>query len=168
MIPQQLYDIFIGFEEESAALYFSLAERFDTNAELSWFWVAAGMEEKQHAGLLQYCKDTRMFGTNLPGNAEIQRLAALFKSLRRQIEDTNLTVDQAFETAIALEASEIGSIFQNLVANLRGPWYVIRKKLELTAENHVTRLAGAAQRFGASPEICRKFEQWPYAPRAAA
>ena len=168
MIPQQVYDIFIAFEEESAALYFSLAEKFETNAELSWFWVELGMEEKQHAGLLQYCKDTRMFGTRLPGNAEIQRLAILFKCLRRQVEDTNLTVNQAFETALALEGSEVGSVFQNLIANLRGPWYVIRKKLELTGENHVTRFITAAQRFGVSGEVCRRFEQLHYAPTAAA
>jgi hypothetical protein len=154
MMPQQLYDVFISFEEHSADLYLDLSVRFVDNVELSWFWVEMAMEEKQHAGMLQYCKEMGMFARWLPDEISIQRLAGLFKRLGEKIADSGLTVDTAFEVAIELEASEINEIYKNLTEHIDGPAYIVRKKLELSEENHFNRLKQSAVRFGVSPTIC--------------
>jgi hypothetical protein len=153
MIPQQLYDVFISFEERSADLYLDLSVRFLNDTELSWFWVEMAMEEKQHAGMLQYCKETGMFANSLPETEHILNLAALFKHLGNKVAEPNLTADEAFGVAIDLESSEINEIYKNLTANVDGPWYVIRKKMELSEENHFERLSNAAQRFGISEAV---------------
>ena len=164
MIPQQLYDIFIGFEERSAEIYLNLAVKFAANRELSWFWVEMAMEEKQHAGMLHYCKDSRMFAADLPQTEEIQRLAAVFKALSTRVNAPDLTINEAFDVAITLESSEINEIYKNLTANVSGPWYVIRKKIELSAGNHFDKLRDAAAHFGISAEILSKLDN----PAAAA
>ena len=156
MIPQQLYDVFISFEERSADLYLDLSVRFLENLELSWFWVEMAMEEKQHAGMLQYCKETGMFAHALPDSEPIQRLAGLFKRLSQKAAEPNLTIDDAFTIAVELEASEINEIYRNLTAHIEGPWYVLQKKLELSEDKHFERLKKSARQFGVSPRIIER------------
>jgi rubrerythrin len=153
MIPQQLYDVFISFEERSADLYLEMSVRFLDNVELSWFWVEMAMEEKQHAGMLQFCKETGTFSPRLPEEEDIQQLGSLFKRLRNKIAESNLTIDKAFEVAIELETSEINEIYKNLTDHIDGPAYIVRKKLELSEENHFERLKNSAVRFGVSPDV---------------
>ena len=153
MIPQQLYDVFISFEERSADLYLDLSVRFLDNPELSWFWVEMAMEEKQHAGMLQYCKETGMFAHDLPDSEPIQRLAGLFKRLASKAAEPTLTIDDAFAIAVELEASEINDIYRNLTAHIDGPWHVVRKKIELSEENHFEHLKKSARQFGVSSRI---------------
>lgn len=153
MIPQQLYEVFISFEERSADLYLDLSVRFVDDVDLGWFWVEMAMEEKQHAGMLQYCKETGMFSNQLPGEEHIQDLAALFKRLGKKIAEPDLSLDDAFVVAIDLESSEINQIYRNLTQHIDGPSYVVRKKIELSMENHFERLKNSARRFGVSPAI---------------
>jgi hypothetical protein len=150
MIQQQVYEIFIKFEEHSASLYLDLSTRFHENPALSWFWVEMAMEEKRHAGLLQFCRETGTRCAVIPTDEQIQHLAGLFKDLGARTSMANLTVDEAFDIAIALESSEINEIYDNLVANVSGPFYVIRRKIELSIRNHFAKLRAAAVQFGAS------------------
>jgi len=159
MIPQQLYDIFIGFEERSAELYLNMSVKFADSPEMSWFWVEMAMEEKQHAGMLQYCKETGMFASNLPTTEQIQRLAAMFKTLHGLVVSPGFDLDQAFDVAITIESSEINEIYDNLTSNLSGPWYVIRKKIELSICNHFEKLWHAAERFSASEAVRTRLDQ---------
>ncbi len=156
MVPQQLYDIFIGFEERAADVYMNLALRFNDKPDVSWFWVEMAMEETQHAGMLQYCKETGMFASHLPTTEQIQRLAAMFKTVRRSAASPEITLDQAFEVAITLESSEMNEIYSDLTANVTGPWYVIRKKIELSISNHFERLREASNRFDVAVDIRTK------------
>jgi rubrerythrin len=159
MIQEQLYDIFIRFEERSADFYLDLSIKFADNTDLSWFWVEMAMEEKQHAGLLQYCKEMRMFPKHLTTSEQIQRLGALFRELSAKIAAPDLTLDAALEAALRLEGSEINEIYNGLTANLNGPWYIIRKKIELSMGNHYERLRGAAVRFGACEAIRNQLQE---------
>ena len=156
MIPQQLYDVFISFEERSADFYLDLSVRFMDNVELSWFWVEMAMEEKQHAGLLQYCLETGICAAQLPGREQILHLKNLFEDLDRRVADASLSLDGAFEIAMLLEGSEINEIYKALTAPIEGPWYVLRKKIALSVGNHFEKLEEAARRFGASSEIQKR------------
>jgi rubrerythrin len=159
MIRQQVYEVFTGFEERSADLYLEMSVRFMDNIELSWFWVEMAMQEKQHAGMLEYCRETGMFSDQLPGTEEIQRLGALFRRLGDKVASKDLNLDSAFEVAIELESSEINDIYNRLTAKVDGPLHVIRKKIELSMDNHFERLKEAAVRFGVSPWVRDKLSR---------
>ena len=153
MKTQQIYDGFIRFEERSAEIYLELSVRFLDDIDLSWFWVEMAMEEKQHAGLLQYCRETGIFATQLPGREQILNLKALFDDLEARVTDRKLDIDGAFEIAIILESSEINDIYKNLTEPIEGPWYVLRKKIDLSVRNHFEKLEASARRFNTSPEL---------------
>jgi nucleotide-binding universal stress UspA family protein len=95
---------------------------------------------------------------DLPDSEQIRRLGGLFKRLGEKVMSPDLTVDGAFEVAIELESSEINDVYKNLTANVDGPWYIVRKKIELAVENHFDKLKAAANEFGASKEIQAKLE----------
>jgi rubrerythrin len=149
----KVYDGFIRFEERSAALYLELSVRFFDNAELSWFWVEMAMEEKQHAGILQHCREAGVFAAQLPDKDQIQRLSTLFRQLEARLAATQLTLDDAFDMAIELESSEINDIYSRLTAPIQGPAHVMRKKVELSVAGHFERLRAAASKFQAAPTI---------------
>jgi hypothetical protein len=159
MIQQQVYEIFIKFEEHSANLYLDLSTKFHENPALSWFWVEMAMEEKQHAGLLQFCRETGTRCEVTPTDEQIQQLGGLFKDLGTRMSVANLTLDDAFDIAIAMESSEINEIYDHLVANVSGPFYVIRRKIELSVRNHIAKLRAAAVQFGASRSTVERLEE---------
>ncbi|HEY7532235.1 MAG TPA: hypothetical protein VH681_05555, partial [Nitrospiraceae bacterium] len=78
MNATKVYDGFIGLEDRSAALYLELSVRFFDNPALCRFWVEMAMEEKQHAGMLQHCREAGVFASELPGKDQIQKLSTLF------------------------------------------------------------------------------------------
>jgi hypothetical protein len=153
MRPSRIYDGFIRLEERSADIYLELSVRFLRDSDLSWFWVEMAMEEKQHAGLLQYCRETGICAARLPDREQILRLKKLFEELETRVVDPSISVDGAFEIAMLLEASEINEIYKTLTEPIEGPWYVLRKKIDLSVANHFDKLGEAASRFGASPDI---------------
>ena len=148
-----VYDGFIRFEERSASLYLELSVRFFGNAELSWFWVEMAMEEKQHAGMLQHCREADVFAAELPDKDQIHRLSLLFRQLEARLAEPQLTLDDAFEMAAELESSEINDIYSRLTAPIQGPAHVMRKKMEVSVAGHFERLREAATKFQASPTI---------------
>jgi ATP/maltotriose-dependent transcriptional regulator MalT len=153
MNPTKIYDGFISLEDRSAALYLELSVRFFDNPELSWFWVEMAMQEKQHAGMLQHCREAGVFATELPDTNQIQRLNALFRRLEARMAEPKLDLNDAFEMALELETSEINDVYSQLTAPIQGPAHVMRKKMELSVQGHFDKLSDAASKFHASPEI---------------
>ena len=151
MNAAEVYRGFIGFEERSAEFYLELSVRFADNAALRWFWIEMAMEEKQHAGMLEHCREVGVFAAELPGNTDINRLDTVYRKLETQIAAPDLTLDKAFDLAIRLESSEINDVFSKLTAPISGPAHVMRKKLELSLGGHFEKLYEAAKRFGTSP-----------------
>lgn len=145
-----VYEGFIGFEERSANLYLELSIRFADNPALRWFWVEMAMEEKQHAGMLQHCREAGVFAGELPGDEQVRRLDQVFRQLEARIGSPDLTLDDAFDVAIRLESSEINDVYSQLTAPIQGPAHVLRRKVELSVEGHFEKLHEAAGRFGAS------------------
>jgi hypothetical protein len=153
MNATKVYDGCISLEERSAAFYLELSVRFFGNPELSWFWVEMAMEEKQHAGMLQHCREAGVFASELPDKQQLERLNALFRRLEARLCEPKLRVDDAFEMAIELETSEINDVYGRLTAPIDGPAHVMRKKMELSVAGHFERLSQAASRFHASQAI---------------
>ena len=71
------------------------------------------MEEKQHAGLLQFCLCDNLVTTELPSKASLQGLHQLFRAARRAA-DPKLSINEAFAIAIELEGSEVDVIHNRL------------------------------------------------------
>ena len=153
MKARKVYDGFICLEERSAAFYMELSVRFFDNPELRWFWIEMAMEEKQHAGLLQHCREGRVFAEALPDKDQIERLNSLFRQLESRVAAPRLEVDDAFEMAIELEGSEINDVYSRLTEPIQGPARVMRKKMELSVAGHFERLCSAASKFNVSPAI---------------
>jgi hypothetical protein len=149
----QIYEGFIQFEERSASLYLDLSVRFHDQDALRWFWIEMAMEEKQHAGMLQHCREAGVFAEDLPDEGQIQRLNEVFRRLEEEIAKPELQADNAFDVAIRLESSEINDVYSKLTAPIDGPDYVMRKKIELSVQGHFEKLYEAARKFGASPQI---------------
>ena len=121
-------------------MYLDLAVRFLDNTDLSWFWVEMSMEEKRHAGLLQFCLREHIATREPPDRGAIRRLTNLFGSLEERAAAPNLSADEAFLIAANLEASEINSVYTRLINPIHGPWHIMRKKIETSLPGHMIQI----------------------------
>jgi hypothetical protein len=142
-----IYQRFVEFEESAAAIYLQFASHFSEDRPLTDFWLEMGMQEKQHAGLLQFCLADRLFAADLPDRTEIQKIGELFKRLEKQAAAPALSKEEAFTIAIELEASEIDGIYRHLTTPLHNSFYLLRRKIALCL-NHADVVLKAAREFG--------------------
>jgi rubrerythrin len=156
---ESVYRQFVQFEERAAEVYLLMASRFSSDPQLSSFWLDMAMQEKQHAGLLQFCVYQNLYAAQLPDQTEIQRLSALFTSLEKRAADPNLVTADAFLIAMELEASEINAIYCNLTAALHQSMYLLRRKIATTLPDHIEELATAARQFGIEEEALRELNR---------
>jgi hypothetical protein len=143
----------IEFEERSSSLYLRLARRFANHTGLSWFFLEMGMQEKQHAVLLEFCGCEGLVPGDLPGEAAIQKLSDLLQDLEARASRRDLTIDEAFLIAGELEASELSGLYTRLVASIQGTDYIIRKKIETLIPDHMQSLLDGAEKFGVSEPV---------------
>jgi hypothetical protein len=61
------------------------------NPALRWFWVEMAMEEKQHAGMLQHCREAGFIAGTLPNGDQIERIGKMMGAqwipMRNQVEE---------------------------------------------------------------------------------
>ena len=145
--PKSVYDKFVEFEERAASVYLHLAVHFSQNAELSSLWLEMGMQEKQHAGLLQFCAAECLFAPDLPSDAEIESAERLFAGLKKRASQPDLTVADAFEIAMEMEESEVNTIYDRLTTGVHQSMYLLRRKI-VTMPNHIERLRREARKYG--------------------
>jgi hypothetical protein len=153
--PGIVYRRFIEFEEEAAAIYLHFASHFSEDHQLSAFWLDMGMQEKQHAGLLQFCLADSLFAADLPDRAEIEEIAGLFKQWKKQAADPELSLEEAFTIAMELETSEINGIYRHLTTPLHPSVYLLRRKI-MTCLDHVDEVIKAASKFGVKNETMKE------------
>jgi rubrerythrin len=128
--PKSIYGRFIAFEEQAAEIYLRLASRFcPENPDLSAVWLDMGMQEKQHAGLLQFCLAEGLFAADLPTEAEIRKVQGLFASLKKRALNPALKIKDAFQIALEMETSEINTIYSHLTTPVHGSMYLLRRKI---------------------------------------
>jgi hypothetical protein len=156
---KNVYRRFLEFEERAAAIYAQFASRFSQDPKLGSFWLDMALHEKQHAGLLQFCLCDGSFASDLPDNAEIQKLGALFKRIERRAADPNLTVEEAFLLAVELETSEINVIYCHLTTGLHRSMYLLRRKIVTSLPDHVDELLEAAPKFGVGPDTLNELNR---------
>jgi len=158
--PKDTYQQFIEFEETASNIYVRLASRFASESpELSVFWLRMAMEEKQHAVLLAFCQAEEWFAPNLPGDTEIRKFAALFREFEKRAGDRELSKDEAFEMAAALESTEVNAIYCHLTTPLHASLYLLKKKIAASPFDHVGHLATAGKKFKVSAPTLKKLDR---------
>ena len=158
--PQNVYRKFIEFEERAADTYLRLASRFaEQKPELSALWLEMAIEEKQHAGLLQFCLAQTLFAPNLPAETDIRKFTGLFRSLERRAADPELDVNGAFVLGSELEDSEVNAIYSYLTTPLHKSLYLLRRKIAVSPANHIDRLVLAAKKFGIPQATIKKLDR---------
>lgn len=146
---EDIYRKFVQFEEQAAAIYFNMASRFyPAHPELGGLWLDMGMQEKQHAGLVQFCLVEGLFAANLPSNAEIRKLEEAFSKLARRAAAPALTIAEAFQIAVEMETSEVNAIYSHLTTPLHNSMYMLRRKITVSMPDHVRRLVDEARKYG--------------------
>jgi rubrerythrin len=165
---QNVYQRFVQFEEDAAAIYLKLASRFlPENPELGSLWLEQAMEEKEHAGLLQFCLAEQMFAEQLVNHRHIRRISALFQNLARRAADPAVSVDEAFLIAAEMEASEVNDIWLRLTTPVHKSMYLVRKKIASAVPNHLARLVEAGRKFGVGQKAMRELERLTAHDKAA-
>src|SRR5204862_288213 len=102
---RHIYRKFIEFEERAVSIYLRFASSFSNNPELSSFWLEMGLQEKQHAGLLQFCLAENLFAGNLPDCGTVEKVDQAFLDFESRAASTDLSVPEAFRIAMEMEAS---------------------------------------------------------------
>ena len=160
MNNREVYRTFIGFEEQAATIYLQMASCFyPWNRELSGLWLDMGMQEKQHAGLLQFCLEEELFANQLPADKEIQEVEVLFSHLMKQASAADLTVQQAFQIAVDLETSEVNNIYDILTTPMHASMYLLRRKIATSVPGHLQHLLEEARRHNMPGEVIGKLER---------
>jgi hypothetical protein len=151
-----VYQRFVEFEERSAMIYMELASHFSGNSPLSSFWLEMGIQEKEHAGLLQFCLKEKLFASGLPDDAAIKTLNDSFAGLEKRAADPKLDVKAAFALALEMESSELNAIYCNLTSTLHNSLYLLRRKIAASLPNHIDELIASARKFGVPDEALRE------------
>jgi len=162
--PENIYRRFLEFEERAAAVYLRFASHFPQDPRLSSFWLEMALQEKQHAGLLQFCLHEGLFASGLPDSDEIRKVNALFERLEKHAADPSLSVEDAFSLAIELETSEVNTIYCHLTSTLHGSMYLLKRNIATSLPRHVEELLESAKKFGvgnhALKELDRLKKRW--------
>jgi len=157
---KDIYRRFIHFEEQAAAIYLRMASRFSPeNPELSALWLEMGIQEKQHAGLLQFCLAEEQFAEKLPTDKEIESAEALFSRLMRQASTADLSIEDAFRIALDLETSEVNAIYDRLTIPMHTSRYLLRRKIAISLPDHLGYLLQEARRFNLPEDALKVLEQ---------
>ena len=152
-----VYRRFIDFEEQAAAIYLRMASRFSPeNPELSAVWLNMGIQEKAHAGLLQFCLAEELFAEALPDDKKIRDIEALFSRLAKEGANPDLSVNASFQIALQLERSEVNELYDCLTKPMHGSPYLLRRKIATSLPDHLEHLIHEARRFDVPEEIVRE------------
>ena len=154
-----MYQQFVNLEERAAAIYVQMASRFSPeDPELSSFWLEMAMQEKQHAGLLQFCIAEELYSPDLPPDKALQETGVLFDNLFKRASDPDLTASDSFHIAIQLETSEANAIYDRLTTPVHSSMYLLRRKVATMMPDHLGRLLIEARKCNIPQETLRELE----------
>jgi hypothetical protein len=147
MTSQDLYAKFEALEEQVAHCYFLFHERFLSNAPLAKFWLDAALDEMQHASILRFCREHKLFGQVDNAADTAGKIDALMDTLRDAASKTNIGVDEAFAAALIVESSELDETYQKLTRPLVQAHLMLYQAIQSNLRLHHYSFAEAAQRF---------------------
>lgn len=167
----ELFNLCQDIELRQAKLYASLSLHLGSVDErIARFWEQMSTEEWQHYILVDFgrslCIDA--FGINAPvtelSDVPVQQITDALDAHEQKISSEEISLDEAFEIAIAIEGSEADTIYMYLLSIIRKaieqsdqPYLIDRiVQVEKDMVSHVDGLVKATQRFAKDTDLIRK------------
>ena len=167
----ELFDLCQDIELRQAKLYASLSLHLGSVDErIARFWEQMSTEEWQHYILVDFgrsvCVDA--FGIDSPvtelSDVPVQRITDALYVHEQKVESGEVSLDEAFAIAIAIEGSEADAIYMYLLSIMRKaieqgdqPYLIDRiVQVEKDMLSHVDGLVKATQKFAKDNDLIRK------------
>lgn len=166
-----LFDLCQEIELRQAKLYASLSLLLgDFDERIARFWERMSTEEWQHYILVNFgrslCVET--FGIDSPvtelSDIPVQQITEALDVYEQKVNSGQISLDEAFAIAIAIEGSEADTIYMYLLSIMRKaieqsnqPYLIDRiVQVEKDMVSHVDGLVQATQRFAKDADLIRK------------
>lgn len=167
----ELFNLCQDIELRQAKLYASFSLLLGSVDErIARFWEQMSTEEWQHYILVDFgrslCIDA--FGVDSPvpalSDVPVQQITDALGAHEQKVDSGEISLDEAFEIAIAIEGSEADTIYMHLLSVMRKaieqsdqPYLIDRiVQVEKDMVSHVSGLVQATQRFATDSELIRK------------
>ena len=166
-----LFDLCQEIELRQAKLYAALSLALGSIDErIARFWEQMSTEEWQHYILVDFGRAlcVEAFGKDAPvpelSDLPVQKIKDALDAHERKINTGEISLDEAFAIAIAIESSEADAIYMSLLSIMRKairqsdqPYLMDRiVKVERDMVSHVDGLVKATQKFAKQPDLIRK------------
>ena len=183
MTLEELFDLCKDLEFRQAKIYASFSLILgDVDERIAKFWERMSTEEWQHYILVDFGRTLciEVFGMDTPLHKEdatgtdspippipdisVQRITDALDYHETKVESGRISLDEAFEIAIAIEGSEADTIYMYLLSIIRQaikesdrPFLMNRiVQVERDMESHVDGLVQATLRFAKDTSLIRK------------
>ena len=167
----ELFNLCQDIELRQAKLYASLSLRLGSVDErIARFWEQMSTEEWQHYILVDFgrslCVDA--FGIEAPvtdlSDIPVQQITDALDAHEQKVNSGEISLDEAFAIAIAIEGSEADTIYMYLLSIMRKaialgnqPYLIDRiVQVEKDMVSHVDGLVKATQKFAKDTDLIRK------------
>lgn len=167
----ELFDLCQEIELRQAKLYAALSLHLGSVDErIARFWEQMSTEEWQHYILVDFgrsvCVDA--FGIDAPvtelSDIPVQHITDALNAHEQKVESGEISLDEAFAIAIAIEGSEADAIYMYLLSIMRKaieqgdqPYLIDRiVQVEKDMVSHVDGLVKATQKFAKDNDLIRK------------
>ena len=167
----ELFNLCQEIELRQAKLYASLSLLLGSvDDRIARFWEQMSTEEWQHYILVDFgrslCIDA--FGADSPVTAlsdiPVQHITDALDAHEQKVDSGNISLDEAFAIAIAIEGSEADTIYMHLLSIMRKaieqsdqPYLIDRiVQVEKDMVSHVDGLVQATQKFAKDAALIRK------------
>jgi hypothetical protein len=144
---QKIYATFETFEEQLGHCYFMLHERFIANPQLSKFWAETAIQELQHASILRFCRERNLMAEADIDSITVDHVEQLLDTVKGIISDVEVSVDEAFYSALLMESSELEDVYEKLIGALAREHQPLIDSINAELRSHHATFADAAQRF---------------------
>ena len=167
----ELFDFCQDIELRQAKLYASLSLRLgDVDERIARFWEQMSTEEWQHYILVDFGRTlcVNAFGIDSPvpelSDVPVHQITGALDAHEQKVDSGEISLDEAFEIAIAIEGSEADTIYMHLLSIMRKaieqsnqPYLMDRiVQVEKDMVSHVDGLVKATQRFAKDSALIRK------------
>ena len=167
----ELFKLCQDIELRQAKLYATLSLRLGSVDErIARFWGQMSTEEWQHYILVDFGRSlcVEAFGVNSPvtelSDIPVQQITDALDAHEQKVNSSEITLDEAFEIAIAIEGSEADTIYMHLLSIMRKaieqsnqPYLIDRiVQVEKDMISHVDGLVQATQKFAKDADLIRK------------
>ncbi len=163
----ETYARFEVFEEQLAHCYFLLHERFIADPPLAKFWAESAMEELEHFSMLRFCREKGLMSEvelDVDVADHIEQLLEMTKSI---VQDSDVTVDDAFYASLLMESSEIDVIYEKLIRTLAKDHRLLYDAVVANLRTHHDRFAAGADAYCGDNGLAEAFRMLGRSERTA-